>query len=239
MKMKYTLQYVISSLFLLCCLLTEAQENTKVTDSLKFSQKHGLRVGADVSKLLRTTIDNQYKGFEINADFRLTEKLYIAGELGNEKKDTETDFINVTASGNYTKLGVDYNMYTNWLDMNNMIYSGFRAGFSSFSQTLNSYSVYNQNQFWSPQLTNTDSDKSSNLTATWLEYIIGIKAEVFNNLFIGINVQLKQRIAVKNPDRFENLYIPGFGKTYDGKKLGVGYGYSVSYLIPLFKKNGK
>lgn len=236
--MKYTLQYVTSCFLFLFCLHIGAQETeTKALDSIKYSQEYGLRVGTDLSKLIRTVTDDDYSGFEINGDFRLTKKLYIAGELGTEKKTTNTDFLSATANGSYIKVGIDYNMYTNWLGMNNMIYSGFRTGFSTFSQTRNSYTIYSQDQFWQPQFTNTESKEFNGLSATWLEFIIGIKAEVYNNLFIGINAQLKGTISDKNPDNFENLYIPGFNKTYDSGNFGVGYAYTVSYFIPIFKKD--
>ncbi|WP_241148000.1 DUF6048 family protein [Lacinutrix jangbogonensis] len=237
--MKYTLQYVTSGFFLLCCMLIGAQEEKeiKAVDSIKYIQEYGLRLGTDFGKLIRTFADDEYTGFEVNGDFRITKKLYIAGEFGTEKKTTSTDFINTTANGSYVKIGIDYNMYTNWLGMNNMIYSGFRTGFSTFSQTLDSYTVYSQDQFWQPQFTNTESEEFDGLSSTWLEFILGIKAEVFNNLYIGINAQLKRTLSEKSPDNLENHYIPGFNKTYDSKKFGVGYGYTISYLIPLFKKD--
>jgi hypothetical protein len=37
------------------------------------------------------------------------------------------------------------------------------------------------------------------------------------------------------PSGFDNLYIPGFNRTYDGS-FGVGFNYTVSYFIPLYKK---
>lgn len=235
--MRYTLQYVTSCFLLFCCMHIGAQEQEiKTIDSVKYMQEYGIRVGTDIGKLIRTATDDEYSGFEINADFRITKKLYIAGELGNEEKTTTTDFLNVTANGSYIKLGVDYNMFTNWLDMKNMIYTGFRTGLSTFSQTRNSYTVFSQDQFWQPQFTNTESEEVSGLSAVWLELIIGIKAEIFNNFFIGLNAQLKGTISNKNPDDFENLFIPGFNKTYDSGNFGVGYGYTVSYLIPIFKK---
>jgi hypothetical protein len=223
---------------LLSFLQTGAQEKeVKTLDSVKYSQKYGFRIGADISKLIRTFVEDDYSGFEINGDFRLTKKLYIAGELGTEENTTTTDFLSTTAKGNYIKVGVDYNMFTNWLGMNNMIYSGFRTGFSTFSQTRNSYTVYSQDQFWEPQFTNSESKEFDGLSATWLELIIGLKAEVLNNLFIGINAQLKGTISDKSPNEFENIYIPGFNKTYDSGNFGVGYGYTISYLIPIFKKD--
>ena len=42
-------------------------------------------------------------------------------------------------------------------------------------------------------------------------------------------------ISNKQPNNFENLYIPGFNRTYNGD-FGVGFNYTVSYFIPLYKK---
>ena len=38
------------------------------------------------------------------------------------------------------------------------------------------------------------------------------------------------------PENFENLYVPGFNRTHDSGRFGFGYGYNISYLIPLYKK---
>ncbi len=241
MKLKHTLTYAISSfIMLLLCVKVNAQDESiseTKNDSIKIEQKYGLRIGADVSKLVRSFLDDDYKGFELNGDYRLTKTWYLAGEIGTEEKTTSTDFLSATASGSYFKAGFDYNMYTNWLDMENMIYAGFRGGFSTFSQQRNSYTVYAQDQFWTPQFTSSEVVKFDGLSAIWVELIIGIKAEILNNLFIGINAQLKGLVSQDTPENFENLYIPGFNKTFDSSGIGVGYGYTISYLIPIFKKN--
>ncbi|HAB27539.1 MAG TPA: hypothetical protein DCE27_07155, partial [Xanthomarina gelatinilytica] len=75
------------------------------------------------------------------------------------------------------------------------------------------------------------------LSALWGEFIVGLKVEVLNNLYLGLNAQFKYLISQDQPDNFENLYIPGFQKTYDSGGFGFGYGYSISYLIPFYKKN--
>jgi len=121
--------------------------------------------------------------------------------------------------------------------MHNMIYGGLRLGTATFSQTLNSFEVYSQDQYWEPQFTSSDAQKFNGLSALWVELIIGIKAEVLPNLFVGINAQLKSMISQDQPVNFENLYVPGFNRTYDSGRFGVGYGYNISYLIPLFKKD--
>jgi len=241
MKSQHMLKYYISTILILLMIFSvEAQNNPdsdqdKSQDSTKFKQKYGLRLGVDVGKIVRTFIDDDYTGLEINADYRYSKNVYIAVELGTEEKITSTEFLNSTSKGSYFKVGIDYNMYKNWLDMENMIYVGFRVGASTFSQTVNSYTIFNTNHEF-PEATITESIDFNGLTAIWSELILGIKAEVFTNLFVGLNIQLKGRITETEPDNFENVYIPGFGRTYDSGSFGVGFGYSISYLIPLYKK---
>jgi len=241
MKKQHISSYFISLFsFLLLGVSLHAQNDSiisTVNDSLKIKLKYGLRIGGDVSKLIRSFTDDNYSGFEVNADYRIKKALYIAGELGIEEKTTINDYLDVTTSGTYLKAGVDYNMYKNWLDMDNMIYSGFRVGASAFSQNLNSLTVYNKDQYWAPQYSSAESQKFNDLTAVWVELIFGIKIEIFNNLYLGLNVQLKGLVAETIPTNFANIYIPGFNKTYDSSKIGAGYSYSISYLIPLYKKD--
>ena len=214
-----------------------AQETDTITpDSLVIKHKYGLRVGVDASKLARTFLETDYSAFELNADYRLSYRLYAAGEFGNEERTTSTDYLNSTAKGVYLKAGVDYNMYTNWAGMENMVYFGFRFGISNFDQQLNSYTIYDTNSLTWGQNEITEGKDFKGLSASWLELIFGFKAEVLNNLFVGINVQIKGRLSESQPENFENIYIPGFGRTFDSGNFGAGYGYTISYLIPLVKK---
>jgi hypothetical protein len=97
--------------------------------------------------------------------------------------------------------------------------------------------VYSQNQYWTPQFSSDESVKYSGLSAIWGEFIIGIKVEVLTNLYLGLNAQFRYMINQDQPENFENLYIPGFQKTYDSGGFGFGYGYTISYLIPFYKKD--
>lgn len=241
MKQQRTLQCLISSFvcILLFCVSVNAQNdsiNSIPNDSIKIKLKYGLRVGGDVSKLIRSFVDDAYSGFEISADYRLKKRLYIAGEIGIEEKNTVNEYLDITSKGSYIKAGIDYNMYQNWLNMDNMIYSGFRIGASSFSHDLNKYTIYSTNQYWE-QFSLVEKQEFSDLTAFWVEIILGIKVELFNNLYLGLNAQLKILASETVPDNFENVYIPGFNKTYDSSGIGTGYSYTLSYRIPLFKKD--
>lgn len=236
-------RFFISSLVLLFSATLTAQndslpKNTNNKDSIVYKNDYGLRIGGDVSKLMRSFLDDSYKGFEVNADYRITQDFYIAGELGIEEKNTETDYYNVDSSGSYLKAGIDYNFYDNWFGMDNLMYAGLRVGIASFKHNLNSYTIYQTNHYWDAYSTN-ESQEFNNLSAIWTEFIVGFKVEVINNLYIGLNAQLKTLISETEPDNFENIYIPGFNKTYDKSSIGVGYGYTISYQIPLYKKNKK
>ena len=244
MKMQHRLIFIINLIILMVLPLTSfAQEDPEVqvknvNDTIVVKQKYGLRLGGDIGKLVRSFIDDDYKGFEISGDYRLTSKLYLAGELGIEERSIKNDYLDVTSNGSYFKAGIDYNMYTNWLDMENLIYTGLRVGASTFSQNLNRYTIYNTDQY-NPPFSSTELKEYKGLSAIWLELVIGVKAEVLTNLFVGFNVQLKGMVAEDEPSNFENLYVPGFNRTFDSGRFGFGFGYNVSYLIPIFKKNKK
>jgi len=202
------------------------------------TDRYGVRVGVDLYKLTRALYDKDYKGIEFVGDYRLTKKYYLAAELGNENKTTDDNRLNSTAKGSYLKAGFDYNAYQNWLNMENIISVGLRYGFSTFSQQLNSYKIYNANPYFGEVPPIPSGQKFNGLTASWIEVVAGVKAKVFNNVFVGFSLQLKRLVSNKEPDNFENLYIPGFNRTYDGD-FGVGFNYTVTYFVPIYKKKVK
>ena len=105
-----------------------------------------------------------------------------------------------------------------------------------FSQTRNSFSIYNTDGYWNENNLINTSESFSGSSSHWLEFIFGLKAEILNNFYLGVNAQLKRNISSKSPANFENLYVPGFGKTYETSKWGVGFGYTINYFIPFYKK---
>lgn len=259
--MRHTSRFTFSVLIVLLSFLAHSQEITK-TDSIPKrtkvvgtlpnqmatvkqekkkdsippkTERYGVRVGIDLSKIARSIYEDDYKGLEFVGDYRLTKKYYLAAELGNEHKTTDDDRLNFTTNGSYFKVGFDYNGYENWLDMENMIYVGLRYGVSTFSQTLNSYQIYNTSQYFGESATIPSGQKYDGLSAQWVEVVAGVKAEVFNNVYVGFSLRLNRLVSNKKPDNFDNLYIPGFNRTYNGD-FGVGLNYTVSYFLPIYKK---
>ena len=233
MKMKHTSKYYFSIALLWCCFLMQSQE--KKTDSIPIkTNRYGLRLGVDLFKLSRSFYEKDYKGLELVGDYRLSKKYYLAGELGNENKTVDDTQLNFTTKGTYFKVGFNYNLYENWLDMENIVYIGMRYGVSSFSQTLNSYQIYNRDHFFGDSPLVYPNEKFNGLTSQWLEVALGVNAKVINNVYVGFSFRFNKLVSNKKPDNFDNLYIPGFNRTYDGS-FGVGFNYTISYFIPFYK----
>ncbi|MBC7524237.1 MAG: hypothetical protein H7239_07350 [Flavobacterium sp.] len=233
--MKHILKYITSLFLMLFSIFGTAQELKKKDSITPKTISYGLRVGIDAVKIFRSFQEKDYRGIELVGDFRLSKKRYLAGEIGNENKTVNDDHLSFTTKGTFLKVGFDYNGYENWLGMQNMLFVGMRYGLSSFSQNLNSYKIYNPNQYFNENTVIEANQKFSGLSAQWIEVVAGIKAEVYTNLFVGFSVRLNKLVTNKQPDNFENLYIPGFNRTYSGT-FGAGFNYTISYMVPIFKK---
>ncbi|MGM0635669.1 MAG: DUF6048 family protein [Bacteroidota bacterium] len=232
MKMKHICIFIIS----LFAVVEMAQAQQ---DTLYHKERYGLSLGADLVKPLRGLISDDYRGgFELNADYRITKRIWLAGELGNDNYRFEEGNLNADTNGSYIKLGGNYNFFTNWIGMENQIYVGFRYAFSTFSHTLNQYTVTVRNNYFPPDIREVDREYDG-LNATWAEFHFGIRVEVFRNIFMGAHVQLKFLATQTDVNNFDHLNIPGFNRTNDNSSIGAGIGYSIRYLIPLKTKTRK
>ena len=77
--------------------------NLHPQDTVTYKERYGLRLGVDLSRLVFSAIDADYTGFELVGDYRITKKLYLAAELGNEDK-TQTEDLGGTPLYRYTAL---------------------------------------------------------------------------------------------------------------------------------------
>ena len=119
------LRSFIKICFLIIFVSVSAQQNNDSIpkDSIEYKTSYGLRLGIDISKPIRSLLQDFNSGIEIVGDYRISKKWYVAAELGNEKFTTREDFTNSTSRGSYMKIGLNYNSYNNWLDMNNEIFT--------------------------------------------------------------------------------------------------------------------
>ncbi len=249
-KNKHILKYFISLGLLFVCSIVQGQQieietqkeilpqsNSNTTQIEVFPQRYGLRVGMDLFRLTRSMYDKTYSGFEVVADYRLTKNWYLAGEIGNDRMQRNEYSYGFTTKGNFIKLGANFNLYQNWLNAEDEIYIGFRYGFSNFSQTLDWYQIYTTNPYF-PSEKIYPNTKQDGLSAHWVELVAGIQTRVFNNFFMGFSLRLNGLLTQKQPEDFENLYIPGFNKKHSGA-IGVGFNYTITYFIPFYKNKKK
>lgn len=228
------LRYIIKFIFLLAITASYGQGiGSEVKDTV-YLNKYGLRVGIDLYNPVYTLIDDKRKGLEIVGDFRLSKRFFAAAELGYIDNTTELDNLDFTTNGSYLKLGADYNAYENWLDMENMIYVGLRYGISTFKHNVGDYTI-NDSPFFDDDLAIRNGTEYTGLTGHWAEVVLGVKAELFNNLFLGFSFSGKKLISSKQPENFKNLFVPGFNRVFLNNS-GFGFNYTLSYLIPLYKK---
>ena len=207
-----------------------------------YYQHYGLRIGADISRPIRSLLDKSYQGLELVGDYRLNYRYYLAGEIGKERKVSENNYFDFTTNGQYIKFGIDYNSYTNWYGMENQIYVGARYGFSLFSQDLNSYIIHKDNQYFTENTAGSSAEwlkKYSGRTAHWFEIVLGIKAELLHNLYAGASVRVGVLALQTDSKGFPNYYIPAFGRVYENSRFGASFNYTLTYLIPFYKKAKK
>lgn len=257
MKKKLIFTYIISIGWLLTAVGQTLSPTTTVTNTTTrttaialpqkqeapvYKQRYGLRIGADLSKLVRPFFDSNYYGLELVGDYRLSYSYFAAAEIGLERTRTKLDFFDFNTEGQFLRLGFDYNGYGNWYGMENLIYVGARYGFSLFSQQLNSYQLHKDNQYWNEPTAGTNTQwlrKYDGRTAHWLEVVIGIKTELLHNLYAGATVRVGLLLLQTDKQQFPNYYIPAFGKVNELSSFGVNFNYTLTYLIPLYKKYEK
>ena len=230
MKQKHMLRYIIS--FFILVISFSGYSQTK--DSISYKSPYGLRLGVDISKPIMGLIDSNSSGIEFVADYRISKNWYVAAELGNQKERTVEDYTISTSKGNFIKIGVNYNAYQNWLDMTNEIFVGFRYGTSLFDQTLNSYTINTGSEYFDANLTTTPST-TTDLSAHWTEFVMGIKVETFKNLYLGFSFNYKIMLSLEHPNNFQTLYVPGFNRVFE-TETGFGFNYTISYTIPFVNK---
>ena len=216
---------------------TESNSNDTLIKKEKLLNINKIRLGFDLLKPILSSSEGDNLNYEIVGDLQLTENIYLAGEYGLVDKVIEDENINFNSTGSFLRIGFDYNMFENWIGMDNSIYVGLRYGTSSFSSKILDYNVRNKDSYFSNLVTNEfQTIEYTNLSGNWIEILLGIKVETFKNVYLGLSLRLNKLLSDKKPDNFGNLFIPGFNKVTDENTFGSGFNYTLTYSIPLKKR---
>ena len=230
----------IFSLFTINFIVGQEIENKK-SDSIIVKKKliniDKLSIGIDLYNPIYSSINDDDLSYELITSLRILEDFSIASEVGSLDRYIEDENINFTSTGEYIKLGFDYNLFNNWVGMDNSIYLGMRFATSSFNNKIDSYTLRNPDSYWSNNVTdNYETINHSDQNAKWIELLVGIKVETIKNIYLGINLRLNRLLSNTSPNNFNNLYIPGFNKVTDDNSWGSGFNYTLTYSIPLKKR---
>ena len=241
MKLTHTWVFYIS-LLSFGYSVSQQNDNITINDSLNLKKEKSinLRVGFDLYRIILSRVSDDFDGFEIVGDLKVSEDFFIALELGNLDITKQVEQVNFTTNGSYFKVGFDYNMFENLEGMNNHITLGARIGSSRHDQTLNSYTILDRTRYW----TNSDlpitngfaTGERSDLNALWFEVVLNFKVQILKNIYTGISLRLNRLISDKIPSNFDNIYIPGFNKKTQDNVFGAGFNYTLTYNFSLLSK---
>tara|TARA_B100000767_G_scaffold1857_1_gene1849 strand:- start:1 stop:723 length:723 start_codon:yes stop_codon:yes gene_type:complete len=216
---------------------TESNSNDTLIKKDKLLNINKVRFGFDLLKPIASSSEGDNLNYEIVGDLQLTENIYLAGEYGSIDKLIEDENINFNSTGSFLRVGLDYNLFKNWIGMDNSIYVGFRYGNSSFSNKILNYEVRNKDSYFSNLVEDEfQTIEYSNLSGNWIEILLGIKVETFKNVYLGLSLRLNKLLSDEKPNNFGNLFIPGFNKVTDENTFGSGFNYTLTYSIPLKKR---
>ncbi len=209
--------FIISLLLLLplCC---------KGGDTVRYpiNPMKGIRIGVDVSKFfLPLMYNNERMGFEATADMHVKGNIFATAEAGWLRANLDNDTAyQYKSNGVYAKVGIDYNMLKSRRpNSNDIVYAGFRYGFSVFGQEVDDVTI--PGYYW-PDAPGQSISKTT-LSAHWLELLLGIKAEVLKNFYIGLTCRLKFKIVSPKDDYSTPYLIPGYGSGSSNPVFGLNY----------------
>lgn len=189
----------------------------------------GIRIGADVIYPIRALTDDEFSGYEFNADIDFY-RYYLAIETGHWERDLQSDLDHYTNHGNYFRVGGDFNFLKKDPEKN-MFFVGARYGHGKFSETL---TITSEDAVWG---SSTDSYTNTDVKANWAELITGLKVRMFGIFWMGYTARFKFLLGTDAPRGFIPYDVPGYGKTFSDNTWG--FNYYIMFRIPVRKDEHK
>lgn len=227
--MKGLLKYISSIIFLLLTAFPgqaqdESQrempvEQTEEKEPLTF---YGFKTGINIGRFSDFIFKPERLSLEGSFDLNFGNKYFAVAEVGYARTNLENESYNYSSQGYFVKLGMDYNMLkaypTDFLGV------GLRLGRSAFKQEAKDVII--ASEYWGNIPINIPTE---NISTYWLEGSLGLKTELFDNIYLGWSVLIKAKLSGGSPD-FQPYNIPGYGNGINAINLGINY--YIYYQIP-------
>ena len=220
---------VLSSLLALPTRLS-AQSTQKLTDEEKeeipFFQ--GLMVGVDIYGFLNQALGSDTRTTEASIEANLLNRFFPVLEVGYGSMDVTDDETNIhfKTSAPFFRIGANYNVFYKKPELPGYLTVGLRYGFSSFEYDVQAPALVDPN--WNHTQVPVDYTGVKSKVG-WLEAVVGLKANVYQNFYLGLNVRYRSRLSMTKNENSEPYYIPGYGR---GKSSSFGITYSLIYQLP-------
>ena len=188
----------------------------------------GVMVGVDVFGFLNQALGSDARTTEVSIEANLLNRFLPIVEIGYggmEMTDDETD-IHFKTSAPFFRVGMNYNVFYQKPDLPGGLTVGLRYGYSSFKYDVQSPDLIDPN--WGNTHVPIDyTGVKSNVG--WLEAVVGMRANVFKDFYLGLNVRYRSRLSMTKNENSEPYHIPGYGR---GKPNNFGITYSLIYKLP-------
>ncbi len=184
-----------------------------------------LRIGLDVSGFARQIVEAETLPLEVSADYEWRENFFAAAEIGYLNVDVDRDTHRYQARGYFIRTGADFNILRGGdHNPNDVIIISLRYGYGKLEHEAPRIVI--QDPYWGDYF--TEAGKES-YAAHWLEAGLGMKAEIWNNLFLGWSLRGRLRVSRTSDPNMEPYFISGFGKSGN---TALMFHYSIFYRIP-------
>ncbi len=205
--------------FLVICNSLTAENDTVFTPSA--------RLGADLSGFARNLIEPETLTGEISLDIEWRKSHFVAIEAGLMQVDVQQETHRYQADGYFFRLGADFNILERSPDNpNDVLLVSLRYGYGKSDHEAPFIVI--PDPYWGDHETSVSPES---FQAHWLEAGIGLKTEIWNNIFLGWSLRGKLLLTSTSAPEMEPYYIGGYGKSGSNTRLSLLY--SVLYRIPM------
>jgi len=187
----------------------------------------GIRVGTDLISLFKTQAQDDFNGWEVNADVDFY-RYYLAVDYGASARTfASPDSGAYSNDGTYWRAGVDINFLAKDPERN-MFFIGARYGHATFSHNLTviAHDVFTDTF---PELNYADTG----VNARWYELTTGLRIRMWKMIWMGYTARFKFGLKYDVTENIIPTEVPGYGRTH--KDSYWGFNYQIFIRIPVRK----
>ncbi len=208
--------------------------NAQLFKDLEEGRSPFVRISFDPTVSLKTYMQEAtMTGFATTVDGEIKQNLFLVGGFGMINTNLNNGEYDYNNTGMYITVGADLNLtkYLNPKDRD-IFFLGFHYGFSLLSHEATGISISN---YWGDYSTSISREEH---TASWVELVVGSKAELVKNVFIGWTGKVCFRTHVSDGDMLP-YNIPGYGKYDTESRTAFDLNFFISYAFTMKPKKKK